>query len=584
MRLGARDYLLKDRLARLPAAVAQALDEAVMREARRRSEARLTATVENALDAIVTIDPSGQITGWNPSAERLFGWYREEVVGKRLADVIIPWRYRDAHERGLALFRETGEGPVLGKVLDSMTALHRDGREFPVELAISPAWRTGEQVTFVGFLRDISDRRSTEQLKEARFAVTRTLATVPTWDIAASQVMQGLCDSLGWDFGATWMVDADSRALAWHSSWHARRPELSVFEGVARRLTFAPGVGLPGRVWAARRPLTLLHPPEDGDSQLLTAAQAAGLQSAICFPIIRDRQVAGAIELFSPEMRTPDEGLLRTFSDVGSQIGQFLERQEAESRRRDAERALEKTAAELEQRNLELERSNNELEQFAYVASHDLSEPLRMVSSYLQLLERRYREMLDQDAREFIGFAVDGASRMQGLIDDLLAYSRVGRVEQGMREVDMGAVTEEVLRDLGTQIEEKRASVQVGPLPMLWAEPLQQRQLLQNLISNALKFSRPDVPPRIQVSAERNETEWVMSVADNGIGIEPQHRERIFNMFQRLHGRGEYPGTGIGLAICKKIVERHGGRIWVEPAGDGGSVLRFSLRIRSETG
>jgi light-regulated signal transduction histidine kinase (bacteriophytochrome) len=207
-----------------------------------------------------------------------------------------------------------------------------------------------------------------------------------------------------------------------------------------------------------------------------------------------------------------------------------------------------------------------------------------MVSSYLQLLERRYREMLDQDAREFIGFAVDGASRMQGLIDDLLAYSRVGRVEQGMREVDMGAVTEEVLRDLGTQIEEKRASVQVGPLPMLWAEPLQQRQLLQNLISNALKFSRPDVPPRIQVSAERNETEWVMSVADNGIGIEPQHRERIFNMFQRLHGRGEYPGTGIGLAICKKIVERHGGRIWVEPAGDGGSVLRFSLPVRSETG
>ncbi len=234
---------------------------------------------------------------------------------------------------------------------------------------------------------------------------------------------------------------------------------------------------------------------------------------------------------------------------------------------------------ELAARTEELERSNRELEQFAYVASHDLQEPLRMVASYTQLLARRYRGRLDEDAEEFIGYAVDGVTRMQALINDLLAYSRVGTRGGAPEPVDTAAVLERVLSSLGPAVEDAGATVTHGPLPTVTGDAGQLGQLLQNLVGNAVKF-RGEVPPRVHVSAARGRDEWTFSVADNGIGIDPGYAERIFVIFQRLHTRAEYAGTGIGLAICKKIVERHGGRIWFEPAPGGGTVFRFTLPDR----
>jgi len=239
-------------------------------------------------------------------------------------------------------------------------------------------------------------------------------------------------------------------------------------------------------------------------------------------------------------------------------------------------RNLRQSEESLAQQAQELARSNAELQQFAYVASHDLQEPLRMVSSYLQLLARRYRGKLDDDADDFIAYAVDGAERMRSLINDLLAYSRVSTHGRDFELVDCEVVFENAFANLQVAIEESGAVVTHDPLPTVMADDVQLVQLFQNLIGNAIKF-RGKEAIRIHTSAERGENEWIFSVRDNGIGIDAEYAERIFEIFQRLHSGQEYPGTGIGLAICRKIVERHGGSIWVHSESGNGSTFQFTI-------
>lgn len=231
----------------------------------------------------------------------------------------------------------------------------------------------------------------------------------------------------------------------------------------------------------------------------------------------------------------------------------------------------------------ELARSNRDLEQFAYVASHDLQEPLRMVATYTQLLAEKYQGKLDADADKYIHYAVDGALRMQTLVRDLLAFSRVGRQGRNRQLTDCATILRTVQANLQTSIQETGARVIYDGLPTIEADSSELVQLFQNLIGNAIKF-RGTERPNVRITAQKKRAQWVFSVSDNGIGIAPEHADEIFVIFKRLHTRAEYPGSGIGLSICKKIVEQNGGRIWVEPRSGPGSTFRFTWPMRNTRG
>ncbi|MBD2012677.1 GHKL domain-containing protein [Microcoleus sp. FACHB-53] len=259
---------------------------------------------------------------------------------------------------------------------------------------------------------------------------------------------------------------------------------------------------------------------------------------------------------------------------------EIRERKQAEASLKQLNEQLEarvqQRTADLKEANVNLLYSNRELEQFAYVASHDLQEPLRAVNSYAQLLGRKYQGNLDAKADKYLGYIMEGATRMQQLINDLLEFSRVGTRAKELKLTACEVVLSQVLINLKVAIAECQAVVTHDPLPTIMGDEIQLMQLFQNLISNAIKFHREE-PPCVHISVVQQQNDWVFSVRDNGIGMEPEYFERIFTIFQRLHSRAEYPGTGIGLAVCKKIVERHGGRIWIESELGVGTTFYFTI-------
>ncbi len=248
---------------------------------------------------------------------------------------------------------------------------------------------------------------------------------------------------------------------------------------------------------------------------------------------------------------------------------------------RGARQVVEEANERLEQVAEELTRSNRDLEQFAYVASHDLQEPLRKVASFCQLLQRRYAGQLDERADQYIAFAVDGAQRMQRLINDLLAFSRIGRVTSNFTDVDLGQLVETAAGHQQQRIADAGGEIVWSDLPVVHGEEPLLSALVENLISNSVKFQRPGVAPHIEISARRDGEQWEITCTDNGIGIEPEFADKVFVIFQRLHGKEAYPGTGIGLAVAKKIVEYHGGRIWVESPAGAGTIIRFTLPVNA---
>ncbi len=335
LQLGATDYVLKKNLARLPAAVRRALNEAEATATRTRMEeslrlhaTRMKSLMDTSLDAIVVMDSGGVILDWNAQADIIFGWNKSEVVGRPVAEVIIPPQHREAHNQGMKRFLATGEGPVLNRRIE-ITALHRTGREFPVELAVT-ATKIHDLWQFTGFIIDATERKRAERRLAAQYAVTQVLAEAPSQEKAGAQILQVLCESLGWDVGGLWRVDQRAKLLRCIDFWHDPQFKAADFVADSRQRTFAPGVGMLGHVWNQGKPVWITDIGLAPAFPRTAMAAKAGLHGMVGFPVRIGKHIYGIIEFFSREAREPDPELMQMVDDIGIKIGQFIERKEAE--------------------------------------------------------------------------------------------------------------------------------------------------------------------------------------------------------------------------------------------------------------
>ena len=514
----------------------------------------------------------GKYLGVNRAWEAFFGVKRGDIIGGRVTDLYpnapaVATRHREMDEH---LWASPGDQSY------EIRLPFPDGRV--LHTIYYKATYTGQDGTvggLIGTIVDITERKQAEQREAIEHAVQRYLGSEESLGEAIRGIMRVMCERLDWACAARWSLDEASNRLHCVETWSEDDDRIRAFLEASRRETFVPGTtGMIRRVLTTGESVWVADVLEKKDLMRGPMAAQAGLRGAFALPVRMGDKVLGAIEFFSHEPRHPDKWLLVTTVSIGNLIGQLMARRQAEAAMREAFLALE-------QKTRELTRSNEELQQFAYVASHDLQEPLRMISSYTQLLGRRYGDRLDGDAQEFMAFIVDGAARMKQLIEDLLAYSRVGTRGKDFQEVDSGASLTRALANLRTAQESSGAVVTHDPMPRVTADGAQLAQVFQNLIGNAIKF-RGEGTTKIHVGAETTDSVWVFTVKDNGIGLDAQYADRIFMMFQRLHNKAEYPGTGIGLAIVKKIVERHGGRIWVESEPGKGATFGFTIARQQE--
>jgi PAS domain S-box-containing protein len=483
-------------------------------------EGRYRGLLEAAPDAMVVVNPGGDIVLLNVQAEKQFGYRRDELVGQKVKN-IIPQGFA---ERLLADGLRSVEDALAQQIGTGIELMGRrkNGSNFPLELMLSPL-ESSEGILVTAAIRDISVRKTAENhLAQMEGRYRGLLEAAPDAMVVVNPA------------GEIVLLNVQAEKKFGYS-----RDEL-----VGQRVINIIPEGFAERLLA-----DALRSVEDALAQQIgTGIELTGRRKdGSDFPI----------EIMLSPLESA-EGIL-----VTAAVRDITTRKKAE--------------AHLLQKVEELNRSNEELGQFAYIASHDLQEPLRMVATYTQLLSRRYKGKLDSDADEFIAYAVDGANRMQRLIQDLLAFSRVGTKGQELLDISSEDALQQALLNLRSAVEESGALVTHDPLPAVLADETQLIQLFQNLVGNAIKYQGPGVP-RVHVSAARNGgKKWVFSVTDNGLGIDSQYFDKIFGMFQRLHKREEFAGTGIGLAICKKIVERHGGSISVESQPGQGSTFRFAL-------
>ncbi len=500
------------------------------------SDQKLRAFLEAAPQAIIAMTRDGRIVMVNSRTEEMFGRTRLDLLSRPVTD-LMPERFRDAHSAAYERFFELPAPRTLGGAGELM-GLRADGSEFPVEISVSFVDQP-EGALALALVSDITAgtrtrealARANNELRIHEAQLTSFLEAAPQAIVAVdAQGRIGLVnrateEMFGYERGE--LLGQPLSLLIPERYREAHQGHRERFFTDPRRRTMGKGLSLAGR----RRNGTEF-PVEVGLSYVDMPAEDGqwdGLRMAI-----------GMVSDITERKRYEDE---------------------------------------LARVNEELRRSNLELEHFGYAASHDLQEPLRLITNYLQLLERRLADRLDGSEREFLHYTTDAAARMKTLIQDLLRLSRAGRQELKLNPVEASTVFETARGSLLLAIEESGAEITADELPEIVADAGLLAQVLQNLMANAIKFQETGSRPEVHVSARREGPDWVFAVRDNGIGIDERHGERIFQMFERLHGIEEYAGSGVGLAIAKRIVERHGGRIWVEPAPGHGSVFLFTVPV-----
>jgi signal transduction histidine kinase len=387
---------------------------------------------------------------------------------------------------------------------------------------------------------------------------------------AFTLLLRKVCEYSGWCFAQTWLPHAGTTRLKLGSAWYSEHAPFDAFRKENERLSFAPEGGALERAWrdkkvewvwelqpataAVRRPLML----------------AAGFKSWIGFPVIADGEAIAIIEFFDTELRARDERMLQLIATLASQLGPVIQRKRAAEQ-------IDLLNANLQRYTLELEAMNKELESFSYSVSHDLRAPLRAVDGYARMLEEDYGERLDEEGQRLLRVVRDSSTRMGRLIDDLLAFSRLGRQEPAARRVDMAGLVAEVVAETRG---ESRAAVEVAPLPAADADRAMLKQVWLNLVGNAFKYSAKRADARIEIGAREEADEVVYWVRDNGVGFDMRYAAKLYGVFQRLHRAEEFPGTGVGLAIVQRVVTRHGGRVWAESKLGEGACFYFSLPRR----
>ena len=553
--------MAKNRLHATARLIGSMIETKQIEETLRESEMRFRQIYEHMAVGISQVSLDYIIEHANQAYCQILGYSEEELIGKHLKDITHP----ETVEANLRRQAQLARGELDHYQMEKKF-IHKQGHTVYGILDANLIRGADDAPRyFLGSVLDITARKRMEEelhwkseAESAIAALSTDLLESVSIDDLSQRVLEQALRLTGSEFGYVGYIDQKTGYLICPTMTRDIWDDCQVPD---KDFVFEEFGGLWGWVLENREPLLTNALQDDPRSSGVPAGHLP-IRRFLSAPAIIGGELVGQIALANPEEDYTERDLI-LIKRMAALSALALQRQQAEE--------------EIEHYAAKLERSNEELEQFAYVIAHDLREPARMVKGYLNLLVQRYQGQLDEKADMFIDYAVDGAERMQEMIDALLDLSRIGTRGEEPAPTDAEAVLERTLRALGRAIEDAEAEVTSDPLPTVLADEAQLAQVFQNLIANGIKFRQEDEPPRVHISAEREGDEWVFSVADNGIGIDPKQADRIFQIFQRLHTEEEYPGLGIGLALCKRIVERHGGRIWMESEPGAGSTFYFTL-------